>query len=329
MYNTDKFFEYLYRKVSDERSEINSIDDIEKEREKVRKMLCFDKLEQMSEVSVACDISVPDSDEKNLCEVNVRRCEITFLPKLTAPFWILNPENPNGKAVLYCHGHDRHGAKGAFVKYKDSEEYHKFLALHLVKHGYTVVIPEFIGYGELQYDAYSITEQRGCYSNVGLSQLFGLNLAGLRVFEAKVMLDYLIDDMKFSDVSVFGTSGGGLISAFLGAIDDRLTHVVVSNYGASLKSSIMKIHHCMDNYIADYLTVGEAGNIMSLAFPKKLLLTNGIADDIFPVQGVCESAEVIRTAYKRLGGENNFKLNIHDGGHEISVEAVIDFLSDE
>ena len=318
------FFDFLYETRN--KPDIKVMSDIDSGRGSLRRILCIDRLDQISEKAEAKCVDLSPAEREPAGAVKVKRYEIRILPNLTMPFWILSSGVSNNKAVLYCHGHDKYGAKGAFIYHGKTDVFHRFVSVRLAEQGYTVIIPEFIGFGEMQYNRYKQEDQRGCYSNSALALLSGYNIAGLRVFQAMKMLDHITDEMGFSDVSVFGTSGGGLISAFLGAVDDRPECVVVSNYGASLKSCIMAMHHCIDNYVPGYLKLGEVWDILSLICPKRLLLTSGAEDPIFPMEGVLETAQKVREVYDRLGFSDRFKLNIHNGGHEVSVTDVLDFL---
>ena len=219
MYSTDNFFKYLYE--SRNKPAIRAMRDIESSRETLRRILCIDRLDQISERAEVQSTELSPVERDPAGAVQVKKYEIKILPKLTMPFWILNSSVSNNKAVLYCHGHDKYGAKGAFVYNGKTDVFHRFISVRLAEQGYTVIIPEFIGFGEMQYNVYKQEDQRGCYSNSALALLCGYNIAGLRVFQTMKMLDHIIDDMCFSNVSVFGTSGGGLISALLGAVDDR------------------------------------------------------------------------------------------------------------
>ena len=324
MYCTDSFFEYLYE--SRNKPDIRALRDIGSGRETLRRILHVDRLCQISQRAEARCLELSPAEREPAGAVRVKKYEINILPKLKMPFWILSSGKSNNKAVLYCHGHDKYGAKGAFIYHGKTDVFHRFISVRLAERGYTVVIPEFIGFGEMQYNGYKQEDQRGCYSNTALALLCGYNTAGLRVFQAMKMLDHITDEMGFSDVSVFGTSGGGLISALMGAVDDRPKSVIVSNYGASLKSCIMAMHHCIDNYIPGYFEIGEVWDILSLICPKRLLLTSGENDHIFPVEGVLETAQRVSDVYDRMGCSDRFTLNIHDGGHEVSVAVVLDFI---
>lgn len=73
------------------------------------------------------------------------------------PIYITNLINSNNKTVLYLHGHDPLGVKGAFTIYADKEPYHKNISLKMTKVGFRVVMPELMGQGEAVYE-YSLKD---------------------------------------------------------------------------------------------------------------------------------------------------------------------------
>lgn len=316
-YSTDLFFNYLYsaRKVKS-LSHCETVDDLNEERAKkmnaLKAALGLDKLE-------GCDYEI------QVKRVSEHRYEAEILPELVMPMWILRPEHSNGKNVLYLPGHDEYGAKGSFNYFGQDKTFHKWLPLQLKSEGYTVVIPELMGFGEMQKHDYT-DGYRGCYANAAVLQLFGMSVSGMRAYQALCVIDIMRDVMERPVSFIYGISGGAHVASILMGLGVQAEAFVISNYGASYKSSFMRIEHCIDNYVYNLLNIGECSDILGIAAPLPLMLTNGAEDTIFPHEGVEETAEGLKAVYRLLGAEDSFVNHTHGGGHETDSDAVIEFL---
>ena len=155
--------------------------------------------------------------------------------------------------------------------------------------------------------------------------MYGITLTGVRVWETLVTAGWMQERFGFESVGLYGISGGGQCALFTGAVDDRFRAVTVAGYGNLFYDSIMAMRHCVDNYLPGLLEVGECPELMGLIAPKPLLLTNGDRDPIFPLSGTQAAIQQVGEAYARLGAAGLFESEIFDGGHEISLGAVLDF----
>lgn len=316
-YAVDTFFDLMYSaRPAAPLCECESAEQFETERAK--------RLAQL-ECALGLDKLKGMNFEVKTNRVSENKYEADILPGLKAPIWILKPEHPNGKNVLYLPGHDANGAQGSFNYYGQNVTFHKWLPLRLQFEGFTVVIPELFGFGGLMKQRYT-DGFKGCFSCTEILRLFGISMAGMRTYQALLAAD-ITESVTERPVSfIYGISGGGLIAILAEAFSRRAEAAVISNYGASYKSSLMEIQHCVDNYIPGLLNIGECADIIGLCAPVPLMLTNGEKDPIFPVEGVRETASQLERLYKLLGAEDSFRNHLHSGGHEADSDAVIDFL---
>ena len=84
----------------------------------------------------------------------------------------------------------------------------------------------------------------------------------------------------------------------------------------------MDIHRCCCNYVPGIRKYFNMGDIGCLIAPRKLIVTCGIYDNIFPLKGVEESFSIIELAYRTIGFEENCRLVKGDGGHQFFPEEV-------
>lgn len=316
-YSTDSFFDIMYlsrdtKPMSQYCTEAEFADERKKRQTELRKVIGLDRLETINHTIKSNHVSE-------------RRYEVEILPGLVMPVWILKPGKPNGKTVLYLPGHDNKGALGSFNYYGQNHTFHKWLPLQLQFEGFTVVIPELMGFGELMKDNYT-ESYKGCYANTEILQMFGISMAGMRTYQALCTIKLMETEIERPMNFIYGISGGGLIAMLTSALSDKPEAVVISNYGASFKSSIMEIQHCVDNYVPNILNIGECADILALSAPTPLMLTNGIHDTIFPADGVKNTVEELKKIYSMLNANDNFVNHFHDGGHETDSDSVIAFL---
>ena len=118
---------------------------------------------------------------------------VNMADALNVPVYKLIPEQPNGRTVLYLHGHDNEGVMGAIMERYDKVRYHKNLPVLLAKEGFTVFAPELLGFGESDYLDFPEGKKPrgGCAAHVAFLTVCGYNLTGFRVFETMRVLDMM------------------------------------------------------------------------------------------------------------------------------------------
>src|SRR5699024_8926586 len=112
-----------------------------------------------------------------------------------------------------------------------------------------------------------------------------------------------------------GNSGGGTVTTYGAAALNRVKLAMPSCANCTFAKSIMRIHHCIDNYIPGILKYGEMGDILGAIAPKPLVIVAGQEDKIFPVDGVKEAFATAQSVYSAAGEKDNINLVIGPGGH--------------
>jgi len=321
-HNTDGFINWLYNKKMQGNSLINCS---EKELEELllekRKLFCEKMgLNLIESWQHKPDFRILDSEQKD--GYKKYSGEITTLPNLVVPFYILEPEKYIG-TVIYTTGH----GDGVIETIDEmrSSDYQKALPIQLVKKGYRVYLTEPIGFGGVTYARFKEPELSGCYANSVIMLLHGLTLAGLRVNQTIQIADY-INKEENKKPFLAGISGGGLVTAFTAAVYKNIAGAFISCYTNTFFGSIMAMNHCIDNYVHDVLSVGEEPEIISLAVSTPILVSAGTEDSIFPLGYTNEACESIRSIYRRFSAEDKFEVEIFTGTHEISTKALFPWL---
>lgn len=253
-------------------------------------------------------------------------CAIEHLP---FPVYVVRPENPNGEAVLYLHGHDPAGIHGAFVTRPEKEPYHKNIAMKMVRQGYTVYLPELMGFGEATYiyrkRKNKEEEESECILNAGYLAMCGFSLAGMRTWQSLLVLEQMKAD-GFSKTGIFGVSGGGLIAMFTAVLAPEIEKIMLHSFLNSWEHSVLAKEQCVDNYIHGIARVGESYEIAALLAPRRLLTINGTQDGPFPQDGFELATEYLKAVYERLGEPGAYTSILFEGRHEVNAEETLNWL---
>lgn len=198
-------------------------------------------------------------------------------------------------------------------------------AIQAVKEGFCAVVLDQRYMGESGHN------QNGapgcCTMNQALpALLMGRNAIGERVWDVKRLIDVmernLTEYVDKDKIICLGNSGGGTTTFYTACLDERICLAVSSCAVCTYEDSIVAIHHCCCNYIPGIRKFFNMGDLGCLIAPRKLIVTCGIRDDIFPLKGVEESFAIMEAAYRDMGCEENCYLVKGNGGHQFYPEDV-------
>lgn len=259
--------------------------------------------------------------------LEIKKYAVKIAKHLTMPIFIIEPSNANGKTILYLHGHDPLGVKGAITINENKEPYHKNIPIKMAEDGFRIVLPELIGYGESVYE-YLLKGKPAkgeCFFNYAFLTMCGYDLTALRVWQTMRVIDFMQLCGYNADV-LFGVSGGGLLCQLMGALDDAVENIIISSYVNTYEDSILAKEQCIDNYIHGINQIGNSYEILALSAPKRMLLLNGTGDRPFPLAGTEKAFAYIKEIYKKYHAEDKLETHIFEGRHEINSEIVMNWL---
>ncbi|CAK9054950.1 unnamed protein product [Durusdinium trenchii] len=258
-------------------------------------------------------------------------------------------------AVLHLPGHLAGGLR-------DPDE--QKLSLGLAQRGYVVLSFDPISQGErLQYGPKAVTlecraskEEKGsdwggkfppckgegppcsvAHNHFGQQLwLLGRGAEELFVRDAQRALD-ILSDLPFvnaSSIGVVGCSGGGTLTAYLGAVDARVTAAAVACYFSTLGRELVE-GTC--NYDAEQIIWGMAKygidkpDMLRARAPQAtaVLLTS---HDCFPIAGGREGFAEVEAAFHAHGDATNLYASEAPGFHEVTetgLDAVQTFFHDQ
>ena len=206
------------------------------------------------------------------------------------------------------------------------------LLLSLARAGFTTSSIDPIGQGErFQYDLGTENPVRQHNLAGKLLSLDGEFFGSWRVHDAKCALDYLLsrDDIDTSRVGVCGTSGGGTLSSYLFALDERIHAAAPACYLTSFWRNFQNELPTDSEQIPPGLwgDSGEMADFIIARAPAPALLLE-VENDFFDVRGTAESLAEAKKIYALLGKEENCSMFVGPGSHMLSPElrkATFDF----
>ncbi|NUM56163.1 MAG: hypothetical protein HUU46_21190 [Candidatus Hydrogenedentes bacterium] len=229
---------------------------------------------------------------------------LMYLPKSKPPY----------PAVLFPCGHDPNGKAG--------EAYQRACAF-LAANGIAVLCYDPIGQAERSQlldengkQKYNSTIE---HTLVTVSCIpLGTNVAAFRIWDGIRGIDYLQsrDDIIKDKIGCTGNSGGGTLTTYISALDDRVYCAAPSCYITSLKDLILKDGpHDGEQCIAGQLAFGmDHGDYLMARAPKPTMVLCATRD-FFPINGVWDTYRVTKRFYTRLGYPERLEIAEADEEH--------------
>ncbi len=232
---------------------------------------------------------------------------------------LFRPSNKSGKlpVVVYVCGHSANGYR---------LEGYQNVIMNLAHKGMAVLAVDPMGQGErLQY--YDPEQKKSVvggptreHSYAGLQYLLtGRTMAMARLWDGICAIDYLHtrDDIDTSRIGVHGRSGGGTMSTYLGAMDERIMAAAPECYITSFRRLFQTIgpQDAEQNLLSQIATSLDHGDFLIARAPKPTLVVT-TANDIFSLQGARETVEQVRPAFESLGGIDAINMIEDEAPHQ-------------
>lgn len=252
------------------------------------------------------------------------------------PVIIMFPKGVNGPVPLLLtpHGHAKNTerAAGVYMNEEDrkkGEEGERDIAVQAAKFGFVAIAPTERGFGETR-SATDITADNtsSCRDLMLRDLLVGRTPVGDRVWDIMRILDWALVNLPVDsrNVIITGNSGGGTVSLYAAALDERISMSLPGSAFATFEGSIGFRRHCECNYIPGILNLCEAGEIAGLTAPRPFCAVNGAYDKLFPIESAREAFSVTKEIYGASGSPDNCELYVGDGGHRYYKKGAWDFI---
>jgi dienelactone hydrolase len=235
---------------------------------------------------------------------------------VTANLFVPQTGNPPYPAVLQPVGHSTAAKARAF--------YQK-LGLGLVKNGFVVLTYDPLGQGErrIYYDAAlgdsrvgSTTEE---HDMAGIQSLLGgESIARYMIWDGMRGIDVL-QSLPYVDpkrVGISGCSGGGTLTAYLAALDDRLQAAAPSCYITDWEDQLLGTGpQDAEQQFPDQFKNGLNHADLVEAFAPKPYLICSTTEDFFPIAGSRKAFLESQRIYSLLGAEEKISTAYDSGPH--------------
>ena len=290
----------------------------------------------------ACDLSpriLETSQEEGFtCQkVAIQTVEGEFMPC----FVLIPPIKPGHiyKPVIALHGHGTWGGAAIVKSPNDplgaalNQQLNYDYAGQLAKRGYLVFVPELRGFGQrLEDTEYQEGEEQwisSCYA-VGVNALvLGKTLLGLRIYDIMRLTDYIRTrpEPLTGTLGCVGLSGGGMLTLFTTALDQRISCAVVSGYFNTFRDSIMAVRHCLCNFVPGIVRVAEMVDIAGLVVPRPMLIETGTQDPIFPTMATQRAYQDLQKIYAVFSANQKLDIDVFEGEHAWNGAKAYDWLA--
>lgn len=232
---------------------------------------------------------------------------------VTANLFLPDPAKYPGKRpgiVVPC-GHSTNG--------KGSNGYQRG-ALQAAKAGMVALVYDPIDQGERRQSREDAT-MWNCvaHNNVGRrAELLGWNTARFRTWDGIRALDVLAErpEVDATKLGVMGHSGGGTMTSWIMALDDRIVCAAPSGFLSTMRAVCEQCGpQDAEQFVFGELVFGfnHLGHVL-LRAPSPVLQCSSHGD-FFPFSGVLETAVRAKGVYRMLGAENAFSLSDTLGPH--------------
>jgi cephalosporin-C deacetylase-like acetyl esterase len=218
---------------------------------------------------------------------------------VTANFYLPAGQPPFPGILMPC-GHSDNG--------KAYEQYQR-AAILLARNGMAVLCYDPIGQGEryqrLDEQGRPIIRGTTEHTMAGIGALLvGWQEATYRIWDGVRALDYLASRPEVDPrrLGCTGNSGGGTVTAYLMALDDRIAVAAPSCYITSLERLFATIgpQDAEQNITGQVAAGMEHADYITMRAPKPTLMTVGTRD-FFDIQGSWDTFREVKLIYGRLG----------------------------
>ena len=277
------------------------------------------------------------SDVEDLGDYTRTQGTIETEPGFALPFWLLRPKTngPHPLAIL-PHGHDKYGmdthvgiahdnAHAEKIKTEDRD-----VAVQAVQRGYIAIAPAARGTSTTSIpDIKGRHGNRDCRSQLMHALLAGRTATAERVWDVMRLIDWALSefDVIESQILAMGNSGGGVITYYAAACDDRITCAVPSCSFCSFVGQTGFIHHCDCNAVPGITRWGEVWDVTALIAPRHLCIVNGRTDALFPLNEVDRAVAGTRRIYNAIGHADRFEHHYGPAGHRFYSDLMWPFIS--
>jgi len=251
-------------------------------------------------------------------------------PGVHVPFWLLVPSGDSAikRPLAICaQGHGGNSWNNYAGIYADeaerlkATERHSTPGLEAVRRGYITIVPAVRGLASVV----AVADPKGrhgnqpCRAQLVHCLLAGRTAIGERVWDCQRILDWALSELSQVDsgkVLFTGNSGGGVLTVYMAALDQRITVAVPSCSFTSYTDSSGFVFHCDCCLVPRVQTVlGDFSDIGALIAPRYLLAVHGKQDGLHHYPAVEAAMARVACVYDLMDQQARFDHRWGEKGH--------------
>ncbi len=280
--------------------------------------------------------TVQFEEAENLGDHTRQQGWIETEPHVRIKFWLLKPKTDGTfPLAIFPHGHDKRGYDTSVGFYHEEAHRKKIItqdrdvAVQAVKRGFLAIAPATRGLADDGIpDPKKRHGDRPCRAQLMHCLLAGRTPIGERVWDMQRIIDWAttLPDVDTSNILMMGNSGGGVVTIYTAACDERITVAVPSCSFTSYYSPNGYIYHCDCNMVPGILEIGEIGNVAGLIAPRYLLAVNGIKDGLHRPSDTERAAKSTKDIFTAANCRDHFDHRWGLEGHRFYKDLMWDFV---
>ena len=254
---------------------------------------------------------------------------------VTANLYLPLTPGPWPGVIVPCgHSHDGKAAGG-----------YQRICILLARHGMAAMCYDPVGQGE-RYQMLDLSRERTHFDDaphvpvphpnvrclctdehtmMGLGCiLLGSNVAQFRIWDGMRAIDYLQsrDDILADKIGCTGNSGGGTLTAYLMALDDRIVAAAPVCYLTSFRRLIdTSGPQDAEQNIFGQLAFGmDEADYLTMRAPRPTLICAGTRDATFDIGGTWDVLREAKRFYSRLGHAERVEMHEADAPHGFGIQ---------
>jgi dienelactone hydrolase len=203
--------------------------------------------------------------------------------------------------------------------------YHAY-AKELLKAGFAVLVPMNL----------MSEERRNKIER--LCRLADISLPGIELVRVQNLLDIVLSDPRIDPerVGMWGVSLGGMATMFWMPLEPRIKAGVVSAWFNQRQNKMAVPDSRYTSFLVTtedhafftgWLTEFSDHDVVSLIFPRPLLIQHGKKDAIAWWPQVMEEYNLSRIPYEKFNIGERMQIDLHEGGHEAIIESGVKFMT--
>jgi dienelactone hydrolase len=257
---------------------------------------------------------------------------------MSVPCYVLYPANMkadgSNPAIVCSHGHGPCG-KDSVAGVRSTPEHEEDIRAHnhnyaeqMARAGFFTIVPGVRVYGEKSDGPDPFPGRDACNVNFIKGAILGIYMLTLNIWDSIRCIDYLETrpEVDKARIGMMGLSGGGTMTAFTGAVDERIKAADIMGYINPLaRFGIERANFCGSQIVPELYRYFDTDEIAGLIAPRPLLLEMGIYDECFYIQDQIKGYEGVKDIYKAAGVEDRLWVDIFPGPHSFGGNKAFEF----